>query len=135
MAHIELKNIKKSFGMVDVIKGVDLEVHSGEFMVFVGPSGCGKSTLLRLLAGLEDITSGEMTFDVNYYKATTQTRLRTAQTARTRLNFQMVFPPTGSPTDTLAFSGYVTGFEYSAPVEGVLTASVTIKIDGPVTSS
>jgi hypothetical protein len=81
------------------------------------------------------LEAGEMTFDVNYYKATTQTRLRTAQTARTRLNFQMVFPPTGSPTDTLAFSGYVTGFEYSAPVEGVLTASVTIKIDGPVTSS
>ena len=63
MAHIELKNIKKSFGLVDVIKGVDLEIHSGEFMVFVGPSGCGKSTLLRLLAGLEDITSGEMIFD------------------------------------------------------------------------
>jgi len=63
MARIELKNIKKSFGMVDVIKGVDLDVRSGEFMVFVGPSGCGKSTLLRLMAGLEDITSGEMTFD------------------------------------------------------------------------
>jgi len=63
MARIELKNIKKSFGLVDVIKGVDLEIHSGEFMVFVGPSGCGKSTLLRLLAGLEDITSGEMKFD------------------------------------------------------------------------
>ena len=60
MAHIELKNIKKSFGLVDVIKGVDLEIFSGEFMVFVGPSGCGKSTLLRLIAGLEDITSGEM---------------------------------------------------------------------------
>jgi len=63
MAHIELKNIKKSFGLVDVIKGVDLEIYSGEFMVFVGPSGCGKSTLLRLMAGLEDISSGEMTFD------------------------------------------------------------------------
>jgi multiple sugar transport system ATP-binding protein len=63
MARLELKNIRKSFGMVDVIKGVDLEVHSGEFMVFVGPSGCGKSTLLRLMAGLEDITSGEMYFD------------------------------------------------------------------------
>ena len=63
MAHIELKNIRKSFGAVEVIKGVDLEVHSGEFMVFVGPSGCGKSTLLRLMAGLEDITSGEMYFD------------------------------------------------------------------------
>ncbi len=63
MAQIELKNVKKSFGLVDVIKGVDLEIHSGEFMVFVGPSGCGKSTLLRLMAGLEDITSGEMYFD------------------------------------------------------------------------
>jgi len=63
MAHLELKNIRKSFGAVEVIKGVDLDIRSGEFMVFVGPSGCGKSTLLRLLAGLEDISSGEMRFD------------------------------------------------------------------------
>jgi multiple sugar transport system ATP-binding protein len=63
MARIQLKNIKKSFGAVDVIKGVDLDVRSGEFMVFVGPSGCGKSTLLRLIAGLEEITSGTMQFD------------------------------------------------------------------------
>eukprot|EP01037_Dinobryon_pediforme_P007734 gene7734-7796_t len=52
-----------TFGAVNVIKGVDLEIKSGEFMVFVGPSGCGKSTLLRLIAGLEDITSGELIFD------------------------------------------------------------------------
>jgi multiple sugar transport system ATP-binding protein len=63
MAAIELRNVRKSFGMVDVIKGVDLEVRKGEFMVFVGPSGCGKSTLLRLISGLEDITSGDMLFD------------------------------------------------------------------------
>jgi multiple sugar transport system ATP-binding protein len=63
MANIQLKNLKKSFGAVDVIKGVDLDIKSGEFMVFVGPSGCGKSTLLRLIAGLEDITSGDMSFD------------------------------------------------------------------------
>ena len=63
MASIELRNVRKSFGMVDVIKGVDLEIRKGEFMVFVGPSGCGKSTLLRLISGLEDITSGEMLFD------------------------------------------------------------------------
>ncbi|KKC36581.1 glycerol-3-phosphate ABC transporter ATPase [Devosia epidermidihirudinis] len=63
MASIELRNIRKSFGAVEVIKGVDLEVRSGEFMVFVGPSGCGKSTLLRLISGLEDITSGDMLFD------------------------------------------------------------------------
>ena len=63
MAQIQLKNITKSFGPVHVIKGVDLDVKSGEFMVFVGPSGCGKSTLLRLIAGLEEITSGTMSFD------------------------------------------------------------------------
>jgi multiple sugar transport system ATP-binding protein len=63
MAKIELKNLKKSYGAVDVIKGVDLTIEKGEFMVFVGPSGCGKSTLLRLISGLEEITSGDMLFD------------------------------------------------------------------------
>jgi multiple sugar transport system ATP-binding protein len=63
MASIELRNIRKSFGVVEVIKGVDLDIKKGEFMVFVGPSGCGKSTLLRLICGLEDITSGDMLFD------------------------------------------------------------------------
>jgi multiple sugar transport system ATP-binding protein len=63
MSNLQLKNLRKSFGSVDVIKGVDLEIKSGEFMVFVGPSGCGKSTLLRLISGLEDITSGDMLFD------------------------------------------------------------------------
>ncbi|KKB11717.1 ABC transporter ATP-binding protein [Devosia geojensis] len=60
MAGLALKNIHKSFGKVDVIKGVDLTVEHGEFVVFVGPSGCGKSTLLRMIAGLEDITDGEL---------------------------------------------------------------------------
>src|ERR1700761_7612263 len=63
MAELQLTDIHKAFGAVDVIKGVSLEVRSGEFMVFVGPSGCGKSTLLRLVAGLEDITSGTLEFD------------------------------------------------------------------------
>jgi multiple sugar transport system ATP-binding protein len=63
MAELQLKDIHKSFGNFEVIKGVSLEVQSGEFMVFVGPSGCGKSTLLRLISGLEDITSGTLSFD------------------------------------------------------------------------
>jgi multiple sugar transport system ATP-binding protein len=62
MTNISFKDIRKSFGAVDVIKGVNLEIETGEFMVFVGPSGCGKSTLLRLVAGLEDITSGTLKF-------------------------------------------------------------------------
>ena len=63
MAAIEMHNVTKSFGAVEVIKGVDLSIEKGEFMVFVGPSGCGKSTMLRLIAGLESITSGELLFD------------------------------------------------------------------------
>ncbi|PCI87425.1 MAG: sugar ABC transporter ATP-binding protein [Hyphomicrobiales bacterium] len=63
MANIQLKNLHKSYGAVHVIKGIDLEIKSGEFMVFVGPSGCGKSTLLRLISGLETISDGELLFD------------------------------------------------------------------------
>jgi multiple sugar transport system ATP-binding protein len=63
MAQVKLRAVTKSFGAVQVIKGVDLDVAHREFVVFVGPSGCGKSTLLRLIAGLEDITSGELFID------------------------------------------------------------------------
>jgi ABC-type sugar transport system ATPase subunit len=63
MAGLQLTGIKKSFGAVEVIKGIDLDIKSGEFIVFVGPSGCGKSTLLRLIAGLEDITAGTLRID------------------------------------------------------------------------
>jgi multiple sugar transport system ATP-binding protein len=63
MADITMRHVKKSFGRVDVIRGIDLDIKDKEFVVFVGPSGCGKSTLLRLVAGLEDVTSGRMMFD------------------------------------------------------------------------
>ena len=63
MSQVNLKNIRKKFGAVNVIKGIDLEIRKGEFMVFVGPSGCGKSTLLRMIAGLEDISDGVLCFD------------------------------------------------------------------------
>ncbi len=58
MTALRLQNVCKSFGEVDVLKNIDLTVEEGEFVVFVGPSGCGKSTLLRIIAGLEDVTSG-----------------------------------------------------------------------------
>ncbi|OJG00056.1 ABC transporter ATP-binding protein [Pararhizobium antarcticum] len=61
MADVRLTEIRKSFGALEIIKGVDLSIKTGEFVVFVGPSGCGKSTLLRMIAGLEDISSGELT--------------------------------------------------------------------------
>ncbi|MBB5753159.1 ABC transporter ATP-binding protein [Prosthecomicrobium pneumaticum] len=63
MAELLLEGIKKSYGSVAVLHGIDLDIKSGEFIVFVGPSGCGKSTLLRLIAGLEDITGGRLSID------------------------------------------------------------------------
>ena len=64
MSNLSLKQVGKTyFGAVTVIKSLDLDIHDGEFMVFVGPSGCGKTTLLRMIAGLEDITEGEVFFD------------------------------------------------------------------------
>ena len=63
MGQVSLKGIKKSYDKVDVIKGIDLDVRDGEFLVFVGPSGCGKSTTLRMIAGLEEISGGSITID------------------------------------------------------------------------
>ena len=63
MGQVSLRGVRKSFGTVDVIKGVDLEVDDGEFLVFVGPSGCGKSTMLRMIAGLESIDAGDLFID------------------------------------------------------------------------
>ena len=60
MADVVLKKVQKSYGEAHVLRDIDLEVRDGEFMVFVGPSGCGKSTLLRTIAGLEDVTEGEL---------------------------------------------------------------------------
>jgi multiple sugar transport system ATP-binding protein len=58
MAQVTVQNLRKTFGSVDVIHGVDIDISDGEFVVLVGPSGCGKSTLLRMIAGLESVTSG-----------------------------------------------------------------------------
>lgn len=63
MASVELKDIRKSFGNVEVIRDVNLKISEGEFVVLVGPSGCGKSTLLRCIAGLEPVTSGTLLLD------------------------------------------------------------------------
>jgi multiple sugar transport system ATP-binding protein len=60
MAGVEFVEVRKSFGAVPVIKGVNIEIADGEFVILVGPSGCGKSTLLRMLAGLENISAGEI---------------------------------------------------------------------------
>src|SRR3954468_9286247 len=60
MSGLKLRGVRKSYGSIEVIKGIDLDIESKEFVVFVGPSGCGKSTLLRMIAGLETISDGEI---------------------------------------------------------------------------
>ena len=63
MASLNIHNVKKAFGPMEVLKGIDLDLDDGEFLVLLGPSGCGKSTLLNMIAGLDAITSGEITID------------------------------------------------------------------------
>jgi len=65
MASVELKDVRKSFGRVEVVHGVNISISDGEFVVLVGPSGCGKSTLLRMVAGLEEISAGEIRIGPN----------------------------------------------------------------------
>src|SRR6476620_9308403 len=60
MASVAIRDVRKAFGAIEVIHGVDVLIDDGEFVVLVGPSGCGKSTLLRMIAGLESVTSGEI---------------------------------------------------------------------------
>jgi alpha-glucoside transport system ATP-binding protein len=63
MATLTITDLRKSYGAIDILHGINLDIRSGEFIVFVGPSGCGKSTLLRTIAGLEEITSGTIAID------------------------------------------------------------------------
>ena len=63
MSTVTIRALRKNFGAVEVLKGIDLEAQNGEFIALVGPSGCGKSTLLAMIAGLESVTSGEIRID------------------------------------------------------------------------
>ena len=63
MADVSIRNVTKQFGKSEVIHGISCDIRDGEFIVILGPSGCGKSTLLRMIAGLEEISSGEVAID------------------------------------------------------------------------
>src|SRR6478609_7625066 len=63
MARVDIRRVEKYFGTTQIIRGVDIAIEDGQFAVLVGPSGCGKSTLLRMIAGLEEISQGEIAID------------------------------------------------------------------------
>jgi multiple sugar transport system ATP-binding protein len=60
VSSVEIRSVRKTFGTLEVIHGVDVDIEDGEFVILVGPSGCGKSTLLRMIAGLEEIDAGDI---------------------------------------------------------------------------
>ncbi|MEM6761511.1 MAG: ABC transporter ATP-binding protein, partial [Pseudomonadota bacterium] len=124
MARIDLNSIRKSFGTVEVIKGVDLEIADKEFVVFVGPSGCGKSTMLRLIAGLEEVTRGNITIDGKDV---------TALSAPER-GLSMVFQsyalyPHLTVRENMAFPLSVAGASKSETDEAVQDAAATLRLE------
>ncbi len=124
MASIELKAVEKWFGDTQVIKGVDLAVEDGEFIVFVGPSGCGKSTLLRLIAGLEETSRGEVW--VEGRNATSE--------PPSKRGLAMVFQsyalyPHMSVRDNMGFSLKSAGEPKAVVHEKVMSAAAVLKLE------
>ena len=124
MGALTLTQVTKAFGKTEVIKGVDLRVEDGEFCVFVGPSGCGKSTLLRMIAGLEDVTDGEVAID----------GVRVNETAPAKREIAMVFQsyalyPHLTVRDNMGLALKQAGVSKVAIVEAVNKAANMLSLD------
>lgn len=124
MGEIILKNVEKSYGEVKVIKGVDLKVEDGEFVVFVGPSGCGKSTLLRMICGLEELSGGEIWVD----------RKDVSQLAPAERQLAMVFQsyalyPHMSVRRNIGFGLRIAGFDKATTKRKVEEAARILEIE------
>jgi len=124
MANVELKNAYKRYGDVEVIRGVDLKLNSGDFVVFVGPSGCGKSTLLRMVAGLEEVSEGEIHIadrDVTHVEAVDR-------------GIAMVFQsyalyPHMSVAENMGFGLRMNGVDKAEVDKKVMAAAKTLQLD------
>ncbi|MGL4280232.1 MAG: ABC transporter ATP-binding protein [Albidovulum sp.] len=115
MGQLSLKNVVKTFGLIEVVKGVNLDVSEGEFIVFVGPSGCGKSTLLRMIAGLEHTSAGDIVIDGK----------RVNDLAPVKRGIAMVF-------QSYALYPHMTVFEniaFPLRVEGASNEVIRLKVD------
>ena len=125
MANLTLKNIQKSFGKVKVIHGIDMEVKDGEFIVIVGPSGCGKSTLLRMIAGLENVSDGDVLID----------NLKVNDKEPMDRNIAMVFQnyalyPHMSVFNNMAYGLKIAGLPKSEIAERVKEGATMLELDG-----
>ena len=125
MANLTLKNIQKSFGKVKVIHGIDMEIMDGEFIVIVGPSGCGKSTLLRMIAGLENVSDGDVLID----------NIKVNGKEPMDRNIAMVFQnyalyPHMSVFNNMAYGLKIAGLPKSEIAERVKEAAMMLELDG-----
>lgn len=125
MARLELRDVRKSYGAVEVIRGVNLDIQPGEFMVFVGPSGCGKSTLLRMISGLEEITSGDLLFDGERVNALSPSKRGIAMVFQSYALY-----PHMTVRENMAFGLKLAKESGSTIVERVERAAKMLEIDG-----
>jgi multiple sugar transport system ATP-binding protein len=124
MGALDLTKVTKSFGSVDVLQGVDLEVRDGEFCVFVGPSGCGKSTLLRIIAGLEDATAGDILIDGKRVNATPPSKREIAMVFQSYALY-----PHLTVRDNMGLGLRQAGADRATVAERVATASKLLSLD------
>ncbi len=124
MASIQFEQVSKNFGKVNVIKTVDFEIKDKEFMVLVGPSGCGKSTLLRMIAGLEEISSGQLRIDG---KVVNDISPKDRDIAIVFQNYALY--PHMTAYDNLAFCLKIKGFDKQAIREKVLETARILEIE------
>jgi multiple sugar transport system ATP-binding protein len=124
MASLTLRNIEKRFGKAEIIRGIDLDVADGEFVVFVGPSGCGKSTLLRMIAGLEDISGGE--FRLN---GRLMNDIQPAQRGVAMVFQSYALYPHLNVRDNMAFGLKVRGVPLEERHRRVASAAATLKLE------
>ena len=124
MTSLTLSGIRKRFGRTEVIRGVDLEVEDGEFVVFVGPSGCGKSTLLRMIAGLEDITAGQLRIGDRVMNEVQPARRGVAMVFQSYALY-----PHLNVRDNMGFGLKVRGVTADQRAKRVAEAAATLKLD------
>ena len=124
MARVELRNLRKSFGSFEAIRGVDLTIEEGSFVVFVGPSGCGKSTLLRLIAGLEEPTGGTILIDDEDV-----TDLSPAERSLAMVFQSYALYPHMSVRDNMAFGLRLAGVDRASQDRKIQEAAQTLKLD------